>query len=1723
MSDKEAENDVPMEQPEQSEQEEQPVVSVAAQKLELLKQVNEPAYNWVYLTQDFIDNLKDGGSIKELANKVKEQPELAVEVFTEVLYSIKFFTSRIELAELNSLLTEIVTVRNPKPFFLKFISVFNTFEKDDNLLKLLSLFQKLPYEEMAKFLMDESLISKLNVVNNYTNVKRSIIFDKLRAKKYNLTYEANEGFSKLIVFLTESFESDESAFMVDYTIRGMDLITGHYNLDPIRVLDIILDISSVYCTKNYRFCIDFLKKTRWWPVNNESDCSSLENLDKGGCTLATKLISEKLKSRSKTSKPLTEGYKILAVLLIKEGFISFGQLFKLVDPSEEDMDKLKAKIKLKIEDEIFKASANALALSGPLADDSEEEDTDKGKQNIDKDKKHSKQKDADEKDEIPNTKLILLHYSLCLGLYWPSIYILSKYPYLVDADDDIPKLIMRLFKECLKPITNQISILSETQKLQLSKTKKNSIFKDDSVYFEDLKLATTEVYNPFQEIGGLKHYIFFYHEWNKDLPQIENFDDLVKISNEILFFISSKWSNDLELFSLISKFGVLQLNQIDKNDENYQTVNNDWFDYFRKYIFPASSIIEENPLASYDFFELLRKFPIQSRYNLYGELLNVISKNNNDVKLHYSKAEKETKDILKRITKENVKPMMRRLAKISFSNPLPSFMVIISQVESYDNLSNLIVDSARYFTDYAWDILPFVLLTRLTAPRNSIQKDGMNDAQWLQSLSTFIAKLSKRYSSMNLEPILTFILKSFHQKKLIGLTILREIVNQMGGIQMSSNLSGLQIKLINSSEVLQKLVFNVILDKREESINPGKRLLNNLISSNQLSELFILLCQYHKTLGFEISKDSYLKIIANQIDELVSVLHSFIELINYFGKDQKDSLKNSLVTVNDLINKYNVDFTWAFELWRNLLNDEDLESIEFDNNEIDFNKINKSFFLTFWKLTLYDIGYESENYDQEELKLKQTLKTLEDNFTFEKNQHVSLRSRSLEDIKTEKDRTSKLLDRIPIDKSLHEVRYNKVLESFNEIKDEIFKDTEQPVTEEIEFFIQYCLLPRSIQSSTDAVFASEFLIKVLGLKFTNLIIEHFFNNDILDTIIFTLTPLESENLGLFFAELFKSYEVIRTKKIQGEGSDVESSKEELNDIKKLYYNWNEKLFEIIKIAIEDEEYMSRKNCFTFLKNLVGVYPIIKDHGENIVKLIELVLETETREDLKLASNAILALIKSKSKKWINKWDFYDMDEELKSKLQDERLELEAIEQELKQEARLLKMIENEKIREEKERKRRLEYEEYEKLKLENQANQANQETEEAEISNDIDMDDIELEEKEDQENVDADDHSSDELEEGDAGDKEEEDNNEEISDEEKAESREDSLESNGSPDEAGPHDAGKEASPSDPAKAELDDEEMGDEAAEEKTDRSSSLNATDGSEKSNEEAGKILSEIQNAIQTGNEAKLLFAIKEQALKLKLMDDKKNPSTYAKSVRARMLNYARTLDVSKSQIDSFSRGISMDHVNKFCSNALNRANNNDSHDKNDCHYNNYNSNYNNSYNGGSRYNGRGNVYINPARGARNDSRSTPSGSGTSGSTPTGPKRKPLPPQSESRGFPPAGNSKWSSPAGSGSERNANLNNSNFARDARGSNPRYSNNPSHNQPRYRDGNPSRGAARPGSGSSGGAPPPPPPPGPAPPSNYTNHSSGQKRPYNSSGSSSGAGRNGSGSRGPPNKRYHR
>lgn len=1209
-------------------------------------------------TQSLINALHNPDAPPESANDIKSQ------IYTELI--LVALELRITADDLARFLGSSITDESLAVLFCQVCDVFPLDELLKSLLKAVIGDLSAIKSSTAVANLDSATALQLELLpgdgfNRQLNTrKRDLLFTQ---KKFNLLHVEYEGYTLLVNELCTVLDNKHNMYLVSHTLSMVELLMGHYLLDPNRVLDLILEVFANYIIGNHDFIIAFLKESKWWP--KIPACSdSLHALSTGGSDTAAKCIALRLVKLPR-DKDLVETYKLMVTILIKEGFVSFGQIYSFFPPGDAEMKSLEELYLKELEEKVFRSSASALALAAPLIEEESEGQSEN----------ESKKPDSEITESVLtvsqlaklNVKFQMLKALLTNGLYWPSIYILAQYPYLVHIDEEISELLHRMLDAIISPLFNKISSISKADVDSLTSQKQVPVTRhSDKVTWQAPENKLLFCFKPTAKAFGNKEVVFFYDRWTIGLPEVQSPAQLATFLSEFVKFFGPIIANDVANFSMLCD--IISASLLDLSSDEAQL----WFDNFRNYIFPYIGLLEENAVAEDKAFLVLEKFSTDDRFNLYGELLQVTAKNNPYIKIAHGKAEKSTKDVLKRLSKENVGPMMRRLAKISFANPLPCFLTIIQQLESYDNLISLVVDAAVYFNAYGWDNITLAILLRLTASgRSNVKANGLNERQWLQSLSAFIGRICQKYPHrVDVASILGFLIRSFHAGRNSDLIVLKEILAQMGGFQPMTNLTPLQITMMSCGSTLRKLVCKTIFDERHSRQDSGKKLSSVLCEIKGINELFVLLWKMSSHL-VDTLNSSHLKALAKQKDELDAVMHLFCALIGEFP----ESAEAHLMKIDDLLAQFGVSVVWTMELWRPFLKTSSFSSLKTSlssqMNSSPIHLVGLDAYAAFWMLSLHDIDYDETLYASETSKLESKKAGLAEELNFIRKS----KSSTPKDISKIKDNIRELevfIDNIPDEKSKHKDHAEDInLFLSSTIISQLATSSKEDIVAFEHGFLQQCILPRAVHSSFDALFCSKFLFKLHEMNKSNFSItgtlDNLFTGQALFGTLFTCTPVEAENMGLFVALILKELHLWTTQntfdqKMALSAIRIGSEKMSFGVFRKKLYDYHVFILEDVLRALTVTTYMSRMNGITFLKNLLGVYPIVEDHCERIITIMDSIAKNESRDDLKLSSSALVGHVKSRKNCWVHLWDFIDMSEDDKSAQVEKR---RAIEEEAK--------------------------------------------------------------------------------------------------------------------------------------------------------------------------------------------------------------------------------------------------------------------------------------------------------------------------------------------------------------------------------------------------------------------------------------------------------------------------
>ncbi len=622
--------------------------------------------------------------------------------------------------------------------------------------------------------------------------------------------------------------------------------------------------------------------------------------------VAAQILGFKLRFYSSTARDPVDVLPVnliyLAALLIKVGFISLRDLYPHIWPADTSMDALREeKMKEKAEKEKLGrpggAANNALLAAAPLTDDTPEgqaRETSRLReleaarrlQRTDPTTDRSTPSDQTEEklEELPEPseqKVQLLKSLLCIGAVPEALYMLGRFPWLLDAFPDLCEYIHRILHHCLNKVYEPLRPLKDQEGLREQQqvpdfdstgTVKGQVKLTDAPARKTMRWAQLDKDDTNEAID----YKFYWDDWADNISMCQSIDDVFTLCATLLNYSGVKIGQDASLLLKISRIGSHSL-ATDSSEFNIAR----WIDLSKRLLVPALSLTKCNPGAANEVFELIKNFPTATRYSIYAEWYSGQISRLPDIKAAFEQTKAETRDVLKRISKTTIKPMARALAKVAYSSPGVVFSVAISQLESYENIVDTFVECARYFTYLAYDVLTWSVMSALGGQgRNRIQADGLLTSRWLSALSLLAGKVFKRYSVMNPLPIIQYVADQLRHGNVADLIVLEEVTRSMAGIVSDSTFNEVQVQAMAGGDLLQAQTLLQLLDRRHESKNTARRIIKPLTESKLAGQVLILLAQERQMCIFKVEEqDAHPKLLGNVFDQLSRILGQYAELL----------------------------------------------------------------------------------------------------------------------------------------------------------------------------------------------------------------------------------------------------------------------------------------------------------------------------------------------------------------------------------------------------------------------------------------------------------------------------------------------------------------------------------------------------------------------------------------------------------------------------------------------------------------------------------------------------------------------------------------------------------------------------------------------------------------------------------------------------------------------------
>ncbi|KAM7255281.1 hypothetical protein ACFE04_020522 [Oxalis oulophora] len=1174
------------------------------------------------------------------------------------------FSERVSTEELASNFADIVTqmaldVRVNSSFFeytldVNFISLTMPGEYRSRLAKLakwlvdstlvpLRFFHERSEEE---FLWEAEMIKikGQELKNKEVRVNTRLLYQQT---KFNLLREESEGYAKLVTLLCRGSE-DPNLNASAANIGVIKSLIGHFDLDPNRVFDIVLECFELQPDNN-----SFLELIPIFPKSH-----------------ASQILGFKFQyyQRMEVNSPIPFGLYKLTALLVKEEFIDLYSIYSHLLPTDEEAFEHYNVFQAKRLDEANKIGKINLAATGKdLMDDEKPGDV-----TVDLFAALDMENKAvlERATELENNQTLGLLLGFLSVDDWHHAHKLFQRlaPLNPVAHIQICDGLFRQAQLIRKSISSAYALVHESHLQNLESSAGASV---EPMETENSSLSRTSIDLPkevFQMLAIAGPYL------HRDIVLLQ------KVCKVLRGYYSSALEN-LKHVTNESRDPRLHLKETSIVEEALGAC-----------LLPSLQLIPANPAVGHEIWEVLNLLPYETRYRLYAEW-EKDDERHPMILAARQIAKLDTRRILKRLAKDNLKQLGRMVAKLAHANPMTVLRTIVNQIEAYRDMIAPVVDAFKYLTQLEYDALEYVVIERLAqVGRDKLKDDGINLSDWLQSLASFWGHLCKKYPSMELRGLFQYLVNQLKKGQGIEIVLLQELVQHMANVQFTENLTEEDLEAMGGSDTLRYLATSAFAVARNNKalIKSTNRLKDSLLPKDEpkLAATLLLLIAQHRSVVVINSDSPYIKMVCEQFDRCHGTLLQYVEFLS--TAVTPTSYAQLIPSLNDLIHLYHIDPEAAFLIYRPVMrvfksrgsqndnfwpldSNHSISESEPTEGNVDlildldpseksilwsdlldtvrtvlpskaWNSLSPDLYATFWGLTLYDLYVPRSRYESEIAKQHAALKDLEEQID-NSNSAISRR-------KKEKERVQEFLDRLINDLKRHEDNVASVRRRLSREKDKWLSSCPDTLKINMEF-LQRCVFPRCTFSMPDAVYCAMFVhtLHSLGTPFFNTV------NHIDVLICKTLQPMiccsteyEAGRLGRFLHETLKmAYYWRRDETIyERECGNMpgfavyyrypNSQRVTYGQFIKVHWKWSQKLTKLFIQCLESTEYMEIRNALIMLTKISGVFPVTRKSGINLEKRVAKIRSDE-REDLKVLAISVAAALSARKPAWVTEEEF----------------------------------------------------------------------------------------------------------------------------------------------------------------------------------------------------------------------------------------------------------------------------------------------------------------------------------------------------------------------------------------------------------------------------------------------------------------------------------------------------
>ncbi|KAI7993665.1 THO complex subunit 2 [Camellia lanceoleosa] len=1076
--------------------------------------------------------------------------------------------------------------------------------------------------------------------------------------KFNLLREESEGYAKLVTLLCQG--SEASTQNASAAIVGIiKSLIGHFDLDPNRVFDTVLECFELRPDSSV-----FLDLIPIFPKSH-----------------ASQILGFKFQyyQRMEVNCPVPFGLYQLTALLVKKEFIDLDSIYAHLLPKDDEAFEHYNAFSAKRLDEANKiGKINLAAIGKDLMDDEKQGDV-----TIDLFAALDMESEAvtERASELENNQTLGLLTGFLSVNDWYHAHILFDRLSPLNPAEHV-QICNELFRLIEKNISPAYDLVRQThlQSLGLPSAAGNDSMETNSSVHKSVINLPKELFQMLSCAGP-----FLYRD--------------TLLLQKVCRVVRSYYLSALELVSadngdFIPETGIggnrnprFHLKEARLRIE----------EALGACLLPSLQLIPANPAVGQEIWEVMNLLPYEARYRLYGEW----EKDDERIPMVLAArqtAKLDTRRILKRLAKENLKQLGRMVAKLAHANPMTVLRTIVHQIEAYRDMITPVVDAFKYLTQLEYDVLEYVVIERLAqGGREKLKDDGLNLSDWLQSLASFWGHLCKKYPSMELRGLFQYLVNQLKKGNGIELLLLQELIQQMANVQYTENMTEEQLDAMAGSDTLRYQATSFGMTRNNKAlIKSTNRLRDSLLPKDEpkLAIPLLLLIAQHRSVVVINADVQYIKMVSEQFDRCHGTLLQYVEFL-CSAVTPTTAYGQLIPPLDDLVHLYHLDAEVAFLIYRPVmrlfkcqtssdvfwpLDNTEAPKTSIVENESEltdssgklvldlgpsrkpitwsdlldtvrtmlpskaWNSLSPDLYATFWGLTLYDLYVPRNRYESEIVKQHAALKALEE---LSDNSSSAITKR-----KKDKERIQESLDRLTSELQKHEENVASVRRRLAREKDKWLSSCPDTLKINMEF-LQRCIFPRCTFSMPDAVYCSMFVhtLHSLGTPFFNTV------NHIDVLICKTLQPMicccteyEVGRLGRFLCETlkiayhWKSDESIYERECGNMPGfavyyrDPNSLRVTYSQFIKVHWKWSQRITRLLIQCLESAEYMEIRNALIMLTKISSVFPVTRKSGINLEKRVAKI-KSDEREDLKVLATGVAAALAARKPSWVTDDDF----------------------------------------------------------------------------------------------------------------------------------------------------------------------------------------------------------------------------------------------------------------------------------------------------------------------------------------------------------------------------------------------------------------------------------------------------------------------------------------------------